>query len=122
MTEKNVYEILDGMFRGALVHLIGTNSSGLNVVEFCVGGFVTTLTKSTQISKVMPHTVDVKFITGTNNHTTYSYLNPEKNLSVNDIVNIEGTRGYAIVTGVDTKNNKATREIKGPVWKKFEDA
>ena len=93
---------------------LATNSSGQFVLEMKGSGEVKAYPKE-QLEEVLPFTVAVQFLHGTNNQKYhYLYDGPVK-LRVGDLLFIESTTGscFAKVTDVDTKSKKAMTVLTG---------
>jgi hypothetical protein len=97
---------------------LATNSEGLWVLEESGTSLIFTA-KAVDCQKVMPHTVSIKFVTGdsrqdSNLHSSnYHYFSKKGSVSVGDFVFVHSTSGLAVVTGVDTKSETATKELVG---------
>jgi hypothetical protein len=94
---------------------LATNSEGLWVLEESGTNLIFTA-KAVDCQKVMPHTVSIKFLTSETrqeNNNNYNYFAKKGSVSVGDFVFVHNTSGLAIVTGVDTKSEMATRELVG---------
>lgn len=91
---------------------LATNSSGQFVLEMKGSGEVKAYPKE-YLEEVLPFTVAVQFLDGTNNQKYhYLYDGPVK-LRVGDLLFIESTTGFAKVTDVDTKSKKAMTVLTG---------
>jgi hypothetical protein len=91
---------------------LATNSEGLWVMEESGTNLVFTA-KAVDCQKVMPYTVSIKFLTGGSNETNYHYFAKKGSVTVGDFVFVQNASGLAIVTGVDTKSEMATKELVG---------
>lgn len=95
------------------VYLV-TDSKGRYVLEEKGTGKILTYDKEL-LEEVKPYTVNVKFLVG--NDQDYSYLGVEGQVSVGDLVLLQPNNSLVVVTKVDTKSDKATKELKGKVIK-----
>jgi hypothetical protein len=114
MTTK-LYEVTtDGVTKYATK--LATNSEGLWVMEESGTNLVFTA-KAVDCQKVMPYTVSIKFIDGNQRQmadaTGYHYFSKKGSVSVGDFLFVVSTSGLAVVTGVDTKSEQATKELVG---------
>jgi hypothetical protein len=113
MTTK-LYEVTtDGATKYATK--LATNSEGLWVLEESGTKLIFTA-KAVDCQKVMPHTVSIKFVTGDSrqeNTNNYDYFAKKGSVSVGDFIFAQGSSGLAIVTGVDTKSEMASKELTG---------
>jgi hypothetical protein len=95
---------------------LATNSEGLWVMEESGTNLVFTA-KAVDCQKVMPYTVSIKFIDGNQRQmaddTGYHYFSKKGAVSKGDFVFVVTTSGLAVVTGVDTKSEQATKELVG---------
>jgi hypothetical protein len=113
MTTK-LYEVTtDGVTKYATK--LATNSEGLWVLEESGTSLIFTA-KAVDCQKVMPHTVSIKFVTSESrqeNTNNYNYFAKKGSVNVGDFIFAQGSSGLAIVTGVDTKSEMASKELTG---------
>lgn len=94
---------------------LATNSEGKVVLEIKGTGEVEAF-KPEDITEVVPYTVSVEFLEGSNSYNrsqNYSYITTEGAVSTGDIIFVEPSGNMARVTKVNTKSRKATKELKG---------
>lgn len=89
--------------------LLATNSAGKLVLEMKGSSEVLTFDKK-DVEEVKPYTVGVRFEL---NGTEYHYLSRKGDVEKGDLLLIPGSSSFAIVTSVDTKSDKATKELTG---------
>jgi 4-diphosphocytidyl-2C-methyl-D-erythritol kinase len=89
--------------------MLATNSAGKYVLEMKGSGDVLTFEKS-EVEEVKPYTVGVRFEL---NGIEYHYLSRKGDVEKGDILFVSGSGSYAFVTSVDTKSDKATKELTG---------
>lgn len=88
---------------------IATNSQGLYVLEVKGTGEILTKDKS-DLTEVFPYTVCVKY---NDNGTLCHFLSKEGEVQKGDILYDLQTLGFARVKELDTKSEKATKDISG---------
>jgi hypothetical protein len=89
--------------------MLATNSAGKYVLEMKGSGDVLTFEKS-EVEEVKPYTVGVRFEL---NGIEYHYLSRKGDVEKGDVLFVSGSGSYAFVTSVDTKSDKATKELTG---------
>jgi hypothetical protein len=89
--------------------MLATNSAGKYVLEMKGSGDVLTFEKS-EVEEVKPYTVGVRFEL---NGTEYHYLSRKGDVEKGDVLFVSGSSSFAFVTSVDTKSDKATKELTG---------
>jgi hypothetical protein len=89
--------------------MLATNSAGKYVLEMKGSGDVLTFEKS-EVEEVKPYTVGVQFEL---NGIEYHYLSRKGDVEKGDVLFISGSSSFAFVTSVDTKSDKATKELTG---------
>jgi hypothetical protein len=89
--------------------LLATNSAGLLVMEMKGTGEVLTFAKN-DVEEVKPYTVRIKF---QDSHTEYEYLSRKGDVEKGDMVILNGNGHIAKVVAVDTKSDKATKDLVG---------
>lgn len=89
--------------------LLATNSAGLYVMEMKGTGEVLTFAKA-DVEEVKPYTVRIKFQDST---TEYDYLSRKGDVEKGDMVIVDGSGSFAKVVAVDTKSDRATKELVG---------
>ena len=90
---------------------IATNSKGAYVLEMKGDGSVVTKTKG-QLEEVVPYTVSLKYLSG-GNSSEYAYFSQENVVKVGDLVLVGS--GMAMITAVNTRSTKATKDLVGEV-------
>ena len=88
--------------------LIGSDKDGLAVMQDSTGVIFTV--PYTSIEEVVPYTVGIKF---NGRGTTYHYFAKEGDVSVGDLVIVNG--GMGKITAVNTRSTKATKDLEGTV-------
>lgn len=89
-------------------------SGGRTVVEVKGSGAVVAI-ETSKLEEVLPFTVGIKYLNGSNTSTTYHFLANEGDFEVKDLLLDEDSGHYAAVTEVNSKSKRATRHFKG--WK-----
>lgn len=89
--------------------LLATNSAGKLVLEMKGSGEVLTFEKK-EVEEVKPYTVRIKF---QDSHTEYEYLSRKGDVEVGDMIILNGNGHIAKVTAVDTKSDRATKDLVG---------
>jgi hypothetical protein len=89
--------------------LLATNSAGKLVLEMKGSSEVLTFDKK-DVEEVKPYTVGVRFEL---NGIEYHYLSRKGDVEKGDLLLIAGSSSFATVTSVDTKSDKATKELTG---------
>lgn len=89
--------------------LLATNSAGKYVIEMKGTGEVLTFDKS-DVEEVKPYTVRIKFQDSSNE---YDYLSRKGDVEKGDMIIVDGNGHIAKVTAVDTKSDRATKELSG---------
>lgn len=89
--------------------LLATNSAGKLVLEMKGSSEVLTFDKE-DVEEVKPYTVGVRFEL---NGIEYHYLSRKGDVEKGDLLLIAGSSSFATVTSVDTKSDKATKELTG---------
>ena len=89
--------------------MLATNSAGLLVMEMKGTGEVLTFAKS-EVEEVKPYTVRIKF---QDSSTEYEYLSRKGDVEKGDMVILNGNGHIAKVIAVDTKSDKATKDLVG---------
>jgi len=88
---------------------VGVNSEGLAVVELKPGGKITAVPHA-NLEEVLPYTVSVKF---NGSGTNYHYTTKKGSVEVGDLLFLNDTSGFAIVTAIGTKSKAATKALVG---------
>ena len=89
--------------------LLATNSAGKYVIEMKGTGEVLTFDKG-DVEEVKPYTVRIKFQDSSNE---YDYLSRKGDVEKGDMIIVDGNGHIAKVTAVDTKSDRATKELSG---------
>jgi len=89
--------------------LLATNSMGKLVLEMKGTGIVETFEKA-EVEEVKPYTVSIKFQDSSNE---YQYLSRKGDVEKGDMILVDGNGHMAKVIAVDTKSDRATKELKG---------
>jgi len=89
--------------------LLATNSAGKLVLEMKGTGEVLAFDKN-EIEEVKPYTVSIKF---QDSSTEYHYLSRKGDVEKGDLILVDGNGHMAKVIAVDTKSDRATKELKG---------
>lgn len=89
-------------------------SGGRTVVEIKGSGEVKAI-ETAKLEEVLPYTVGIKYLNGSNTSTTYHFLADEGIFAVTDLLIDEESGHLAKVTEVNSKSKRATRHFKG--WK-----
>jgi hypothetical protein len=89
--------------------LLATNSMGKLVLEMKGTGIVETFEKA-EVEEVKPYTVCIKF---QDSGTEYQYLSRKGDVEKGDMILVDGNGHTAKVIAVDTKSDRATKELKG---------
>jgi hypothetical protein len=89
--------------------MLATNSAGLLVMEMKGTGEVLTFAKS-EVEEVKPYTVRIKF---QDSQTEYEYLSRKGDVEKGDMVILNGNGHIAKVVAVDTKSDRATKDLVG---------
>lgn len=90
---------------------IATNSKGAYVLEMKGTGEVVTKGKK-ELEEVVPYTISLKFLSG-GNRQEYAYFSKEGDVSVGDLVIVNG--GMGKITAVNTRSPTATKDLEGTV-------
>ena len=89
--------------------MLATNSVGKLVLEMKGTGIIEAFEKS-EVEEVKPYTVRIKF---QDSQTEYEYLSRKGDVEKGDMILVDGSGHIAKVTAVDTKSDRATKELKG---------
>lgn len=89
--------------------LLATNSAGLYVMEMKGTGEVLTFAK-TEVEEVKPYTVRIRF---SNSNSEYDYLSRKGDVDKGDVIIVSGSVDFAQVVAVDTKSDRATKDLVG---------
>jgi hypothetical protein len=110
ITMTKLYQTKEATPRFGL--LLATNSAGKLVLEMKGAGEVLAFDKNT-VEEVKPYTVAVKFVGSGGSSTSYDFISREGDVDVGDLLFINGYPDMARVTDVNTKSNRATKELVG---------
>jgi hypothetical protein len=89
--------------------MLATNSAGKFVLEMKGTGEVLTFDPAS-VEEVRPYTVDVRF---SNSSTLYGYISVKGAVAVGDVLLVKGSADFARVVKVDSKNERATKHLRG---------
>jgi hypothetical protein len=92
--------------------LLATNSAGLFVLEMKGTNEVLTFAKG-DVEEVKPYTVRVKFIDALSNDKGYDFISRKGDVEVGDLLMLKGYSNMARVEAVDTKSDRATKDLVG---------
>lgn len=91
---------------------LAKNSKGEIVIEIKGTGEVVAF-KPEDLSEVVPYTVQVDILGGSNPRGVRTYVTQPGSVAVGDLILIDGTKGFGQVVRIDTKERAATAELKG---------
>lgn len=106
-TMTKLYQTKEDMPRFGI--MLATNSAGKLVLEMKGSSEVLAFDKK-EVEEVKPYTVSIKF---QDSGTEYHYLSRKGDVQKDDLILVDGNGHMAKVTAVDTKSDRATKELKG---------
>lgn len=91
---------------------LAINSAGRLVLEMKGTGNVETFDKK-DVEEVKPYTVRVRYGTQNNGSKGYEFFAKKGEVSVGDLLYLTDYKEFAVVDAVDTKSNRATKNLHG---------
>lgn len=108
---RNLYSFTDESGTEQFASLIGKNENGNYVLEV-KGTKNIVVRKPTEVTEVLPHTVDITMTNYNGSRSTMSYEVPKDKLKVGDIVVDPTGPSVGVVKQVDTKSTTA-KSVRG---------